>query len=84
MTYKLEVMMRPVTDVARALAFYAEQAGVTLDVDHNPTADFRVAQLTPPGSSCAVQIGMGLTDAAPTPCAAYTSSLKTFKRCETS
>ena len=65
MTYKVEVIILPVSDVDRALAFYTEKAGFTLDVDYQPSDDFRVVQLTPPGSSCSVQIGSGLTDAAP-------------------
>ena len=52
----LEVVPLPVTDVDRALAFYAERAGFTLDVDYRPTAEFRVVQLTPPGSACSVQL----------------------------
>jgi catechol 2,3-dioxygenase-like lactoylglutathione lyase family enzyme len=52
----LEVVPLPVTDVDRALAFYAGQAGFTLDVDYHPTAEFRVVQLTPPGSACSVQL----------------------------
>ena len=52
----LEVVPLPVTDIDRALAFYTEQAGFTLDVDYRPTADFRVVQLTPPGSACSVQL----------------------------
>ena len=54
----LEVVPLPVTDIDRALAFYTEQAGFTLDVDYRPTADFRVVQLTPPGSVCSVQLVM--------------------------
>ncbi|MGH3171884.1 MAG: VOC family protein [Trebonia sp.] len=65
MEYKIEVVTVPVTDVDKALEFYTRQAGFTLDVDYHPAAGFRVAQLTPPGSSCSVQIGTGLTDAAP-------------------
>ena len=45
----LEVVPLAVTDIDRALAFYIEQAGFTLDVDYRPTSDFRVVQLTPPG-----------------------------------
>jgi len=52
----LEVVPLPVTDFDRALAFYTEQAGFTLDVDYRPTADFRIVQLTPPGSACSVQL----------------------------
>jgi catechol 2,3-dioxygenase-like lactoylglutathione lyase family enzyme len=63
--FKLELVLIPVTDVDRAKAFYAEQAGFTLDVDHQPNDDFRVVQLTPPGSACSVTMGIGITDAAP-------------------
>jgi len=52
----LEVVPLPVTDVDRALAFYTEQAGFTLDVDYHPTSEFRIVQLTPPGSACSVQL----------------------------
>jgi len=65
MDYKLEVMILPVTDVDRALAFYVDQVGFTLDVDYAPSGAFRVVQLTPPGSSCSVQIGVGLTSSVP-------------------
>ncbi|MFD0433406.1 VOC family protein [Streptomyces chartreusis] len=63
MDYQLEVVTLSVSDVDRALAFYTEKAGFTLDVDYYPTGAFRVVQLTPPGSGCSVQIGTGLTDA---------------------
>ncbi|NDZ17976.1 glyoxalase [Variovorax sp. WS11] len=52
----LEVVQLPVTDIDRALAFYTEQAGFILDVDYRPAAEFRVVQLTPPGSACSVQL----------------------------
>jgi predicted enzyme related to lactoylglutathione lyase len=65
MNYELQVVTVPVTDVDRAAAFYTHQAGFRLDVDYKPGGDFRVVQLTPPGSACSVQIGTGLTDAAP-------------------
>jgi len=65
MDYQLQVVTIPVSDVDKALEFYTRQAGFNLDVDYHPAAGFRVVQLTPPGSSCSVQIGTGLTDAAP-------------------
>jgi catechol 2,3-dioxygenase-like lactoylglutathione lyase family enzyme len=52
----LEVIPLPVTDIDRALAFYTEQIGFILDVDYHPTPDFRVLQLTPPGSACSVHL----------------------------
>lgn len=53
----------PVSDADRALRFYVDKVGFTLDVDYSPNDAFRVVQLTPPGSSCSIQIGKGLTDA---------------------
>jgi catechol 2,3-dioxygenase-like lactoylglutathione lyase family enzyme len=63
--FKLELVLLPVSDIDRAKAFYMEQAGFHLDVDTSPSEAFRVVQLTPPGSSCSITIGKGLTDAAP-------------------
>lgn len=53
MDYKLELVMVPVADVDRAKTFYIEQAGFELLVDHT-AGDFRVVQLTPKGSACAI------------------------------
>jgi catechol 2,3-dioxygenase-like lactoylglutathione lyase family enzyme len=63
--FKLELVLVPVTDVDRAKAFYADKAGFKVDVDHRAGADFRVVQLTPPGSACSISIGIGLTKAEP-------------------
>ena len=38
----IEVLIVPVADVDRALAFYTEKAGFTLDLDYAPTDEFRV------------------------------------------
>jgi len=65
MEYKLEVVVVPVSDVDRAKAFYADQVGFAVDVDHSPNERFRVVQLTPPGSGCSITIGKGLSDMAP-------------------
>ena len=65
MDYKLEVVLIPVSDVDRAKAFYNEALGFNLDVDHQPNDEFRVVQLTPPGSACSVTFGIGITDAEP-------------------
>jgi catechol 2,3-dioxygenase-like lactoylglutathione lyase family enzyme len=61
--FSVEVITLPVDDVDRALRFYVDQVGFTLDVDYSPSDTFRVVQLTPPGSGCSIQIGKGLTDA---------------------
>ena len=53
---KLELIVVPVTDVDRAKAFYADSLGFTVDVDHRAGEDFRVVQLTPPGSACSITL----------------------------
>jgi catechol 2,3-dioxygenase-like lactoylglutathione lyase family enzyme len=63
MDFKLEVVLIPVSDVDRAKDFYVNKCGFTLDVDHQPNDDFRVVQITPPGSACSLTIGKGLSDA---------------------
>ena len=65
MDLRLELVLVPVSDVDRAKAFYTEKLGFSLDVDHQPSDDFRVVQMTPPGSACSITIGVGLTDATP-------------------
>jgi catechol 2,3-dioxygenase-like lactoylglutathione lyase family enzyme len=61
---KLEVIVLPVADVDRAKAFY-EALGFRLDADFSPEPDYRVVQLNPPGSECAIIFGTGLTAAEP-------------------
>src|SRR3954470_8509376 len=65
MDMKLELVLLPVADVERVKAFYIQRCGFELDVDHAAGDDFRVVQLTPPGSACSVAVGKGITDAAP-------------------
>ncbi len=65
MEYKLELVVVPVADVDRAKAFYTEQMGFDLLVDHRAGDEFRVVQLVPPGSACAIAIGTGVSDAEP-------------------
>jgi catechol 2,3-dioxygenase-like lactoylglutathione lyase family enzyme len=65
MDFKLELVLVPVSDVDRAKEFYVEKCGFDLDVDHQPNEEFRVVQITPPGSACSLTIGIGLSDAAP-------------------
>src|SRR5262249_14600872 len=61
---KLEVVVIPVSDVDRAKRFY-EGLGWRLDADFPGAGDFRVVQLTPPGSQCSIHFGKGVTAAAP-------------------
>ena len=65
MDYRLELVLLPVADVDRAKDFYVNRVGFNLDVDHQPNEDFRVVQMTPPGSDCSITVGIGITDAAP-------------------
>ena len=60
---KLEVVVIPVSDVDRAKRFYGS-LGWRLDADFTGE-DFRVVQLTPPGSQCSIHFGKGVTTAAP-------------------
>src|SRR5262245_59495277 len=61
---KLEVVVIPVSDVDRAKRFY-ESLGWRLDADFAAGEDWRVVQLTPPGSPCSVIFGKGITTAVP-------------------
>lgn len=60
---KLEVVTIPVSDVDRAKQFY-ESLGWRLDANFNKGSE-HVVQVTPPGSSCSVHFGTGLTTAKP-------------------
>jgi catechol 2,3-dioxygenase-like lactoylglutathione lyase family enzyme len=62
--YKLEVLTIPVSDVDRAKAFYTK-LGWREDADFPIRDDFRVIQMTPPGSPASVIFGSGVTAAQP-------------------
>ena len=61
---KLEAVVIPVADPDRSKAFYTG-LGWRLDADFAFDNDFRVIQLTPPGSGASVQFGSMITPAAP-------------------
>ena len=61
---KFEIVVIPVSDVDRAKEFYA-RLGWRLDADYDNGKDYRVIQLTPPGSGCSVIFGKNVTAAAP-------------------
>lgn len=65
MDLKLELVVIPVSDVDRAKSFYVDKVGFVEDVDFRASEQFRVVQLTPPGSACSITIGTGLTQVAP-------------------
>ncbi len=56
MNWTLELVVVPVSDIDRAKSFYMERVGFDLNVDHRAGEDFRVVQLTPPGSSCSIAL----------------------------
>lgn len=61
---KLEVIVIPVSDVDRAKRFY-ESLGWRVDGDFSNGPDWRVVQMTPPGSPCSIHFGKGITKAVP-------------------
>jgi catechol 2,3-dioxygenase-like lactoylglutathione lyase family enzyme len=67
MDLRLEVVVVPVSDMDRAKAFYSEKVGFNVDVDSQPNDEFRVIQLTPPGSACSISLvkGPGTPDMKP-------------------
>jgi len=52
----VEVVVLPVSEIDRAIAFYRDQVGFTLD-HHTQNEHMNVAQLSPPGSGCSIVIG---------------------------
>jgi catechol 2,3-dioxygenase-like lactoylglutathione lyase family enzyme len=64
MDLKLEVVILPVSDVDRAKQFY-KGLGWREDTDISAGDDFRIVQLTPPGSACSISFGIGVTPMTP-------------------
>jgi predicted enzyme related to lactoylglutathione lyase len=62
MTWRIELIPVPVSDVDRAKRFYHEQLGWAVDLDINPAEGVRMVQLTPPGSACSIMVGAGVID----------------------
>jgi len=56
MDWTLEVVLLPVADLDRSIAFYRDQVGFNLDHDTS-NEHMHVAQLTPPGSGCSIVVG---------------------------
>ena len=54
--WTLEVVIVPVSDLDRAIAFYRDQVG--FDLDHDTRNEhMHIAQLTPRGSGCSIVVG---------------------------
>ena len=64
MEYGLEAVVLLVSDVDKARDFYQRLAW-RLDADFHGAPDYRVVQLTPPGSACSVILGAGVSSAVP-------------------
>ena len=62
--FRLEVVVIPVSDVDRAKSFY-QSLGWRLDADLAKDENYRIVQLTPPGSVCSIIFGTGLTPPPP-------------------
>jgi catechol 2,3-dioxygenase-like lactoylglutathione lyase family enzyme len=60
----IEAVVLPVSDVERAKTFY-ERVGFGCDTDHEPNENFRIVQLTPPGSACSIIVGKGIPQGEP-------------------
>ena len=56
MDWTLEVVVVPVSDIDRSVAFYRDQVGFELDHDTR-NEHMHVVQLTPRGSGCSIVIG---------------------------
>ena len=56
MNWTLEVVVLPVSDIDRSVAFYRDKVGFHLDHD-TQNEHMHVAQLTPPGSGCSIVFG---------------------------
>lgn len=65
MDWKIEVVTIPVSDIDRAIEFYAEKVGFGVDMDFRVSDEVRLVQLTPPGSACSIHLGTSTVDMAP-------------------
>lgn len=65
MECKIELIFVPVTDVDRAIDFYVEKVGFTLDMQARVDENIRFVQVTPPTSACSIAFGEGITEMTP-------------------
>ena len=56
MDWTLEVVVLPVSDIDRSIAFYRDRVGFHLD-HYTQNEHMHVTQLTPPGSGCSIVFG---------------------------
>lgn len=60
MDYRIELIPLAVSDVDRAVAFYGDTLGWSVDHDRTVAPELRFVQVTPPGSACSICFGIGL------------------------
>src|SRR3954471_1589583 len=60
MDYKIELIPLAVQDVDRAVEFYGDGLGWSVDHDRTVSPELRFVQVTPPGSACSICFGIGL------------------------
>jgi len=65
MECKIELIFVPVTDVDRAIEFYVDTVGFTLDIQARVDENIRFVQVTPPTSACSIAFGEGIPDMTP-------------------
>jgi catechol 2,3-dioxygenase-like lactoylglutathione lyase family enzyme len=65
MECKIELIFVPVTDVDRAIEFYVDKVGFTLDMQARVDENIRFVQVTPPTSACSIAFGEGISDMTP-------------------
>lgn len=65
MDCKIELIFVPVTDVDRAIEFYVDKVGWTLDMQARVDENTRFVQVTPPTSACSIAFGEGISDMPP-------------------
>lgn len=70
MDYRIELIPLAVTDVDRAVAFYGDTLGWSVDHDRTVSPELRFVQVTPPGSACSICFGTGI-DMMPTGSSQY-------------
>lgn len=62
---RIELVFVPVADVDRAVAFYGDTLGWSVDHDATVSESQRFVQVTPPGSACSIAFGVGIGDDEP-------------------
>jgi catechol 2,3-dioxygenase-like lactoylglutathione lyase family enzyme len=65
MECRIELIFVPVTDVDRAINFYVDKLGFTLDMEARVDENLRFVQVTPPTSACSIAFGEGITEMTP-------------------